>query len=395
MFDAAFSFERFAVGTTNELAATAARRAAETPGSVYNPLVICGRSGIGKTHLLHAIGQYAQALDPDLAIRLENADGLAERVTQGLVRGRLTPLQEAFARLDMLLVDEVERIAGMERTQAELAGIASRMTAEGRQIVLATAVPPADLHGLFPELAAVLGRGVFVDIGPPDAAMRRFLVERTAQERGTVLTEDVTRALSAFDFQDVGGLKDAVVRLIDKAAVLGRGPHPHDVLQVVAEEVAHETPSGEFNSFLNDVSRTLAVVVEAAPWRRLVGEAILRWEGEGIRTDRLEQALEADTPPDVGALIEAFARDATRLLQIRRELHHLMPEEPLDDPDDLQRAESLLAALTHTRNHAPHGGLAAAGPAGDRLLFDTWFLNPDKLVLDWVDLDGRLVEEPR
>src|SRR5690606_30492156 len=98
-------------------------------------------------------------------------------------------------------------------------------------------------------------------------------------------------------------------------------------------------------SFLEDVTRVIATVVETSPWRRRVGEAILKWEGEGIRTARLEDALQADTAPDVDALLDQFSRDATRLLQIRDEVGDRAAGERLDDPDQLARAESVLASI--------------------------------------------------
>src|SRR5690554_4497547 len=120
VLDANLSFERFVVGPSNELAASAARRAAEAPGSGYNPLVICGGSGVGKTHLLHAIGQYALTLDADMAVHLEPADLLVQRISHGIASGDLTAVAESLIGLDLLLIDDIERLSDLERTQEEL-----------------------------------------------------------------------------------------------------------------------------------------------------------------------------------------------------------------------------------------------------------------------------------
>jgi hypothetical protein len=453
VFEPAFTFDRFVLGGVNELAATAARRAAESPGHTYNPLVICGRSGSGKTHLLHAIAQYSTALEPDLSVMIETAEAVAERVTHGIARGDLEPLAAAYSGLDLLLVDEVERISGMVRTQEELVGIATRMAEEGRQLVLASDLSPAEVPGLIRSFREVMDRGLVVEIAPFDEDTRQTFIDRVAGERGAALNADVIRALAASDFDGAPSLRRAVHRLLDHALAEGRQPNPGDVLRILVErgDQAPPSPPDEFGSFRDDVTRTVALVVETAPWQRRIGEAILRWEGEGLRTTRLEDALLADTPPDVDALIESYSRDANRLLQIRREIGEVAIVERLDDPADLERAERILAGYRTAHGPAPGGVIAPAddragaakngpgprqdtgvrtgtstGPAtpfmpetpgsqqtergllqalsaatggseppADRPSGDSWFMNLDKVVLDWTDLEGRVVLEPR
>jgi hypothetical protein len=395
VLDTSLSFDRFVVGATNELAVAATKRAAESPGAVYNPLLICGRSGIGKTHLLHATGQYATALEPDIAVHLESGDIIAHRVTQGVVRGDLAPFVESLMQLDMLLIDEIERLSGMERTQEELGAIVNRMTGEGRQVVMASVFPPSHLPGFTPAFIELLNRGLVVDIGEPDVAMRRTLVQGFARERWTVLPEDVMHRLAKHEFPDARSIRTAVYSILEWAAVEYREADLDDVAQVIQQAQNPRAAIGEFDSFLHDVSRTLATVVETAPWRRRIAESILKWEGEGIRTQRLEEMLLTDTPPDVDTLLDDFARDATRLIQVRQELLSLGVHETLDDPADLARAEGLLAAAR--ADALPATGANGRRPAVDAMsatVTDQWFLNPDKVVLDWIDLEGRLVVEP-
>ena len=400
--DPRYTFDRFLVGGRNELAANAARRAAESPGSVYNPLLIRGGSGVGKTHILHAIAHYVSAIDPDLTLRLETADSIAERVTSRIVSGDSTPLYAAFAGVDILLVDEIERISGMDRTQDELAAIASRMVDEGRQLVFASVLAPADLPGLTRALRSVLDRGTVIDIDPPDAETRGALALQAAGDRGAALPVDVARALSGFDFLDARVLRAAVARLLDLATHEGRECLPTDVYRVLPEESAIPSDIDEFDSFLSDITRTLTAVVETSPWRRRIGEAILRWEGEGVRTGRLDDALQADAPPDVEALLDAFARDATRLLEIRAELGAAAGDEPLDDPNDIERAEAMLNEYRRdtatVADPGSDGSAAAEAHPSDAAVdppADPWFTNPAKVVLGWSDVDGRLIESPR
>ncbi len=395
MVDPNLTFARFLIGGSNELAASAARRAAESPGSVYNPLLIRGGAGVGKTHLLHAIANYASALEVDLELRLETVESIAELVTTRIVTGDPAPLHETFASLGLLLIDELERISGMERTQDELAAVGARMADEGRQLVFASLVAPSELPGLTPELRRLLDRGTVIDIDPPDPDLRRALVRQVAEDVGATLPDDLVRAVAEYDLRDGRVIASTVRRMIALAWAESRSPTRDDLLRSLPEAAAPTSSGDEFGSFLTDISRTLETVVETAPWRRRIGEAILRWESEGIRTTRLEQALEADAPPDVDAFLDAFARDAERLLEIRAQLGRLPAGETLDDPADLARAEELLARANGAA--AATAGRSRPRPAtpAPEAAHDPWFLNPGKVILDWTEVEARLAESPR
>jgi hypothetical protein len=387
MLEPARSFERFAVGGGNELAFAAARRVAESPGYVYNPLVISGPSGSGKTHLLHAIGQLASGLDPDLTLRLESAEALADRVTRGIADGELTSLRSAISGLEILMIDDLDHVAGMERTQQEIAGIVRRMIGEARQVVITTELSVGGLDGLIPELRDLLGGGVAVDIGPLDLEGRRTLLERLARYREIPLRPEVAEVLASFEIHDIRRLQEVVEQLSAIALAENRFPTAEDVYRVLGH-APREVEEDEFESFLHDITRTLSMTVETAPWRRRIGEAILRWEGEGIVTRRLEEALHTDTAPDVDTLLDRFERDAARLLQVRRELGIGDGSDELRDPDDLESAEALLVVPEPA---APGDEDAVTREAA----VDPWFLNRDRVVLDWLDLEARLVEESR
>jgi hypothetical protein len=166
----------------------------------------------------------------------------------------------------------------------------------------------------------------------------------------------------------------------------------------------------EFASFLSDIASTVSEVMDEAPWRRRLAGAILRWEGEGLRTRRLERALESEAAIDPEPVVAGFERDAARLLELAAELRALGAPNagvPLDDPDRLAEVERHLATARTARppepaaptsrpvageppTAGPERGAAAAKPgsAGDR-----WFANAEKLAWDWVALDERVVEE--
>jgi len=384
------TFDRFLVGGPNELAARAARKVAESPGTSYNPLLIHGRSGVGKSHLLRAVAAYLGTNSPEMFVQLESAGGIADRLTSALAEGDAGRFAESFVPVDFLLIDEVDRFEGMERTQAELRAVIERMLAEGRQLVLASAVPPAEFSRFSPDLLALLTRGLVVEIDAPDAAMARGVAADAAREHGVALPAGLLDAVAARGFADVRSIREAVNAVILAAARKGREADEED-LTGLPGDVRAGGREDEFDSFLDDVSRTLATVVETAPWRRRIAEAILRWEGEGVRTTRLEEALHADTPPDVDGFLAAFAHDAERLVAIRRELSSMGIETRINDPVSLASAEAqLTSALAARESLGRDGDEPDASPPA---IVDGWFLNPDKLVLDWVDVEGRLHAE--
>lgn len=383
MAESDFSFETFAVGETNELAATAARRVAESPGTLYNPLLICGPAGVGKSHLLAAICGAASASDPDLRIHIEGAGEIADRVSAGVIEDRLDPLREALTGFDLLLIDDLERLDGMRRTQLELIAVFRRLVQGRKQVVVASARQPAELAGIHPDLAAFLESGLVAEVGEPDAGTRRRIILRILAARNLDWPEESVEALAEYSLAP-GALK----RRIEELGGGGEGERPltpADIHRAMAGEPREQGPSDEFGEFLEDVGRVLAAVVETEPWRRRIGDAILRWEGEGIRTTRLDRALETESPPDVEVLLASFARDAERLLEIRRAVG---PDAgTIDDPDDMEAAERLLAGSEYGRRPA------APTPPGRRSAPDPRFLDPTRVVLDLVDVEGRLVEE--
>jgi hypothetical protein len=151
-----------------------------------------------------------------------------------------------------------------------------------------------------------------------------------------------------------------------------------------------DAPTDEFSAFLFDIASTVGQLVETDPWRRRLAEAILRHEGEGFRTRRLETALEADSGPDVDALLAGFAADLARLQAIAAELAELDADAAaaagpvLKDPDRLGEAEALLAGARAAAERS-----RPAPPPVDR-----WYANnPEKVAWGWLALDDRLIEE--
>ena len=390
--DPRFTFDTFVVGPGNRMAAAAARRAAESPRTAYNPLLIHGASGSGKTHLLQAVGALALAVRPDLRVLYMTADGLVDRVSAAVGSGSMDALRDELLEAELVLLDEVHALAGKSRTQEELLALWDELEWTA-QIVLAAASPSAELAGIEPELRARFTRGLAVDLpaaSDDGAESRQEIARKAAVQRGITLVDGAAEDIARLPLGNAAGVVAAVERVgaaqAERGGTLDRG----EVVGVATPDPAGHTPD-EFSVFLSDIAATVEEIVETAPWRKRLAEAILRWEGEGIRTRRLEAALDADTAPDVDAILDSFAADVDALRGIRRELETIRSDSArspvLGDPDRVGEAEALLVSARAAAERRAEEA-AKAQPQVDR-----WFFNAEKAAWDWLALDDRLVEE--
>jgi hypothetical protein len=391
--DPRFTFDTFAVGPGNRMAAAAARQVAEAPRTAYNPLFIHGPAGSGKTHLLQAVGALALAVRPELRVLYLTADGLVDRVSSAVGSGSIDHLRDELLDAELVLLDETHLLSGKTRTQEELLALWDELEWTA-QIVIAAQGAGNELAGVEPDLRARILRGMAVELpGSPgdDRALAVAIVRRAAAQRGVELADGVAEEIARPGAASPGSLVAAVERV---GGVQSERRRPLTRGEVAA--VAHPDPpavhsADEFSAFLSDIAATVEEMVETAPWRKRLAEAILRWEGEGVRTRRLEAALDADTAPDVDGLLRAFGADVEMLRRIRAELDGIRSESArspvLADPDRTSEAEALLlSARAAAEKRAEEA--ARSLPQVDR-----WYFSPEKAALDWLALDDRLIEE--
>lgn len=409
--DSLFVFDNFVAGPSNRLAAGAARRVAETPSQNYNPLVLHGDTGVGKTHLLHAIGQLAQAVRPNLSVQYSTAERYVEDLASAVAAGTYH-FQEEHLGLGLLLLDDIHFLAGKGHTQAELLWIWEAMVEAGEQVVLASGRPLREIDGLDERLISRFSGGLIVELNAPDLETRTSIVTEAAAARGQTLDHGVAQAVARVAFGNVRDLVERLDRLLKAQEIEGRRLGASEVFTLFgapapapASAPASPAAGDEVNVWIDDLSSTVAEVVDASPWRQTLAAAILRWEGEGVGTRRIEQALQGEPPEDVAALIEGFAGDVARLRAIRKELASLDPQAAdsplLSDPDRLPEAESWLnQARSRGRSGAARSliALASAGrQAGEdpgEEGVDAWFFDRERIAWSYVGLDERLIEEP-
>jgi hypothetical protein len=363
-----FRFETLVVGAANRLAATAARAVAEAPGSVYNPLFVYARPGLGKTHLLMAIAHAAVAIDPRLVVEYLTLDAFLESFAAAVASGQGEAYRRRFGDVGLLLLDDVQFLSQRREMQAELIRLIDMVQAAGRQIVLTSDRPPAEIEGLDDRLIRRFAGGLVIDILAPDYETRVAILRRRAEDRGIAFASGVLEAVAAADIDNVRELIGALNRLIAYQAasdtpldavqarfVIG-GADARDAEPPVAP--AAESPAGtpagtpagardespperdEFADFLSEVSATDSHQVES--WRSRVAEAMLRWEGEGYRTERLAALLREDGVGDPASALRAFEADVGRLRALAAEVESYAPDlagsPALRDPGDIAAA---------------------------------------------------------
>jgi chromosomal replication initiator protein DnaA len=350
-----FSFDTFVVGAANRLAVTAGRTVAENPGSAYNPLFIYSGSGLGKTHVLMAIGHAAKALAPQLNIEYLTLDEYVEAFHAAIAAGQGDAFRRRFQNVGVLLVDDVQFLTNRKEMQAELLRLTEALQQAGHQIVLASDRPPAEIADLDERLISRFSGGLVVDMGVPDYETRVAILRRKADERGSAFQPGVLEAIAKIDFPNVRELMGALNRIVAFQAVNDTPINEEAVRKVLgiraAASSAAASPAAaspdEFSQFLTDVTATVGKAVEA--WRARVSEAVMRWEGEGYRTGRLQKLLDQETPAAVDEEIAAYAQDVERLKALAAEVATLDPQAAGDkvfhDPERMDDAEAAAARV--------------------------------------------------
>jgi len=356
-----FTFETFVVGAANRLAVTAGRTVAENPGSAYNPLFIYSGSGLGKTHVLMAIGHSAKQLAPHLNIEYLTLDEYVEAFHAAIAAGQGDAFRRRFQNVDALLVDDVQFLTNRKEMQAELLRLTEALQQAGHQIVLTSDRPPAEIADLDERLISRFSGGLVVDMGIPDYETRVAILRRKAEERGARFQPGVLETAAGVEFPNVRELMGALNRLVAYQAVNDSPINAEAARQVLGvkdatagSSTAASSPAAvgaskpdEFSQFLTDVTVTVGKAVEA--WRARVAEAVLRWEGEGYRTGRLEKLLDHDSPAAVDEAIASYIRDVERLKALETEVGALDPQAAGDkvfrDPERMAEAEAEAAKV--------------------------------------------------
>ncbi len=213
-FNPTFTFDRFVVGTSNQFAAAAAEAVADRPGKAYNPLYLYGGSGLGKTHLLHAIANRLSESKSRLKVVYMTTEQFVNELINCIRRKQMDAFRQTFRGVDLLLLDDIQFIAGKERTQEEFFHTFNTLQSTGRQVVFTSDARPADIPGLEERLRSRFLQGLIADIQPPDLETRCAILREKARAVGRELPEDVVLFISRRVQNNVRELEGCLNRTI-------------------------------------------------------------------------------------------------------------------------------------------------------------------------------------
>lgn len=214
-----YQFDTFVVGQSNRLAFAGAKAVAAEPGAKYNPLFIYGGSGLGKTHLLHSIARELLARDPRYPIVYISAQQFAEQFVYALQSNRIEQFRRSQRNVDVWLVDDIQFVAGKDKTQEEIFHTFNYLYSLGKQIVLTSDRPPRDLYLMDERLRSRFEAGLVADIQPPDTETRCAILLSKARQENVSLSHEVAMYMAENVPGNIRVLEGALTKLVAQASV--------------------------------------------------------------------------------------------------------------------------------------------------------------------------------
>lgn len=249
-----YTFENFVIGSSNRFANGAAVAVAENPARAYNPLFIWGGSGLGKTHLLHAAGNYAQVLQPNLRIKYVSSEEFTNDYINSVRDDRQESFKRRYRELDILMVDDIQFLEGKEGTQEEFFHTFNALHQANKQIILSSDRPPKQLTTLEDRLRTRFEGGLITDVQPPDLETRIAILMKKAAADGTQVSEDVLELIASQFESSIRELEGALIRVSAYSSLINE-PITLEVAQVALRDILPDE---------GDVTITAATIKEAA-----------------------------------------------------------------------------------------------------------------------------------
>jgi chromosomal replication initiator protein len=234
-----YTFDTFIVGPSNQFAHAACRAVAEAPSRSYNPLFIYGGVGLGKTHLMHAVGQYVLQHDPRLRLTYISSERFMNEMINALRYERILDFRERYRSVDVLLVDDIQFVSGKEGTQTEFFHTFNSLYDAQKQIVLSSDRPPHEIPQLEERLRSRFEWGLIADIQPPDIETKVAILKRKAEAEVVPLPDTVALYIASRIKSNIRELEGSLIRLIAYASLTGREislPLAQEVLKNVIDQ---------------------------------------------------------------------------------------------------------------------------------------------------------------
>jgi chromosomal replication initiator protein len=244
-----YTFDTFVPGSSNRFAHAAARAVAEQPAKAYNPLFVYGESGLGKTHLLHAIGHYARTLYAGMKVRYVSSEEFTNEFINSIRDDKAKEFQRRYRDIDVLLVDDIQFLSGKVQTQEEFFHTFNTLHNANKQIVITSDLPPKQLQGFEDRMSSRFEWGLITDVQPPDLETRiAILRKKSAQERLTAPPE-VLEFIASKMSTNIRELEGALIR-VTAFASLNRAPVTLDLAEIVLKDLVTDAAGPEITSNL-------------------------------------------------------------------------------------------------------------------------------------------------
>ena len=317
-----YTFGRFVVGASNQFAHAAALAVAEQPSKAYNPLFVYGGVGLGKTHLMHAVGHYIKIRSPRARLIYMSSERFMNELINSIRYDKTVQFREKYRNIDVLLIDDIEFLAGKERTQEEFFHTFNDLYDNQKQIVISSDCPPREIPTLEERLHSRFEWGLIADIQAPDLETKVAILKKKAELEAVSLPDDVVFFIAQHIRSNVRELEGSLIRLVAFSSLTGE-----EITLDLAEKVLKNIAEQDTRIItVEDVQKVVANHFSLSP-----AELRARSNSRRIAEPRqiamyLARVLTKNSLPQIG---KAFGgKHHTTVLHSIRKIEHLSKEDP-------------------------------------------------------------------
>lgn len=316
-----YLFETFVIGSSNRFAHAAAVAVAEAPAKAYNPLFIYGDSGLGKTHLLHAIGHYAQNLYPSVRVRYVNSEEFTNDFINSIRDDKAGAFQRRYREVDVLLIDDIQFLQGKEQTMEEFFHTFNTLHNANKQVVITSDLPPKQLNGFEDRMRSRFEWGLITDVQPPDLETRIAILRKKAGSERLQAPDDVLEYIASKISTNIRELEGALIR-VTAFANLNRQQVDLALAEIVLKDLITDEDAAE-------ITATAVIGQTAAYFGLTIDDLCGSSRSRVLVTARqiamyLCRELTDLSLPKIG---QAFGgRDHTTVMHANRKIRELMAE---------------------------------------------------------------------